>query len=458
MAALAAGAALGLGGAEAATTLATGAGAAVGDYQPSIALTQIVQSVTGPPCCGVAAVDDIGMIRTFGGVYGAFGAQTANGQLMSVAANPDLYGALGTTYGGDGVHAFGLPDLGGRTIVGAGQGIGLSSWALAQGGGQGSVTLTTANLPAHAHGLTGGGSTGVTGSGQGFSNLQPSLALNYMIAVDAVFPTANGIAPITGQVAAFAGATSPAGWLPADGRLLDPNAYPALFAILGCNYGGDCASTFALPDLRGRTAVGAGAGLSLAQAFGGEAATLGLNQLPSHDHGLPGGGATGLTGGGQTFDNAQPSLAINWLVNIEGIYPARDGAGAPPDQPFLGEIIGFAGNFFGEGWALAQGQLMSINQNQALYSLFGCTYGGDCQVTFALPDLRGLTVIGTNGAFGLGAHVGERDTTLSVAQLPSHTHSLPNAVPEPGTWALMLAGVALTGGMIRRRRAQAAGA
>ncbi len=96
-------------------------------------------------------------------------------------------------------------------------------------------------------------------------------------------------------------------------------------------------------------------------------------------------------------------------------------------EPFIAEIIMFAGNFAPRGWAICQGQILSIAQNTALFSLLGTTYGGNGQTTFALPDLRGRTPIGTGQGPGLsniqlGEVSGAESVTLTQAQLPSHNH------------------------------------
>jgi microcystin-dependent protein len=91
-------------------------------------------------------------------------------------------------------------------------------------------------------------------------------------------------------------------------------------------------------------------------------------------------------------------------------------------DPFLGEIKVCSFNFPPKGWALCNGQLLPINQNQALFSLLGTTYGGDGRTTFALPDLRGRTPLHTGSGFTLGERAGEQTVTLTVSQTPQHTH------------------------------------
>ena len=114
----------------------------------------------------------------------------------------------------------------------------------------------------------------------------------------------------------------------------------------------------------------------------------------------------------------------------------------------------FAGNFAPRGFAFADGQLLPIAQNSALFSLFGTIYGGDGLTTFALPDMRGRAAMhkGTGPGLSsrrLGAKFGQEDIVLSVAQLPSHHHT--EAVPEPTTLLLSVWGL-LAMGLFRSRR------
>ena len=92
-------------------------------------------------------------------------------------------------------------------------------------------------------------------------------------------------------------------------------------------------------------------------------------------------------------------------------------------EPFLSEIRVFSFNFAPRGWALCNGQLLPINQNQALFSLLGTTYGGDGRVTFGLPDLQGRVPIHVGSGHTLGERAGEQAHTLSMAEMPTHTHA-----------------------------------
>jgi microcystin-dependent protein len=91
--------------------------------------------------------------------------------------------------------------------------------------------------------------------------------------------------------------------------------------------------------------------------------------------------------------------------------------------PFLSEIRIVSFNFAPKGWALCNGQLLPINQNQALFSLLGTTYGGNGQTTFALPNLQGRTPNHVGSGFTLGEAGGEIAHTLNISELPAHTHT-----------------------------------
>ncbi len=92
-------------------------------------------------------------------------------------------------------------------------------------------------------------------------------------------------------------------------------------------------------------------------------------------------------------------------------------------EPFLSEIRIFSFTFAPRGWALCNGQLLPINQNQGLFSLLGTTFGGDGRVNFALPDFRGRTPIHVGNGHTLGERAGEQAHTLSIAEMPTHTHT-----------------------------------
>ena len=102
-------------------------------------------------------------------------------------------------------------------------------------------------------------------------------------------------------------------------------------------------------------------------------------------------------------------------------------------EPYLGQIQAFGFNFAPQGWAQCNGQLLSIDENQALFSLLGTTFGGDGQVTFALPDLRGRSIVHPGSGPGLspiqiGQSGGQETVTITINQLPSHNHAVSVAV------------------------------
>jgi microcystin-dependent protein len=90
--------------------------------------------------------------------------------------------------------------------------------------------------------------------------------------------------------------------------------------------------------------------------------------------------------------------------------------------PFLGELKIISWNYAPKGWALCNGQFLPINQNQALFSILGTTYGGNGQTTFALPDLRGRTPLHQGQGLTLGQAAGQEFHTVTMAEMPAHNH------------------------------------
>ncbi|HEX5182543.1 MAG TPA: tail fiber protein [Allosphingosinicella sp.] len=262
----------------------------------------------------------------------------------------------------------------------------------------------------------------------------------------------------TAMVQPFAGAMAAYGAPPAQGQELPIDSMPneALFAIMGMAFGGDGFRNFALPNLKGRTAIGgqqigqfnpqslvltyliaatpsAGAPLpgmvalfagnyapdgwlvadgsvlpispyvplfeTIGTAFGGNGATN--FALPD----LNGAAAVGIGQGpglppvarGETVSGAVAGLGLNYLICSSGAYPSGSGDGyLPSSGQFLGQVIAFAGASPPQGWAVCDGSLLPINgETEELYVLIGTTYGGDGEQDFALPDLRGRMLTGT---------------------------------------------------------------
>jgi microcystin-dependent protein len=101
----------------------------------------------------------------------------------------------------------------------------------------------------------------------------------------------------------------------------------------------------------------------------------------------------------QTLENRQPYLGLNYCIAMQGVFPPRSG-----NEPYVAEIALFGFNFAPIGWALCNGQIISISQNTALFSLLGTFYGGNGKSTFALPDLRGRVTIGMGQGPGLSLY------------------------------------------------------
>jgi microcystin-dependent protein len=270
-----------------------------------------------------------------------------------------------------------------------------------------------------------------SGGGQAFDIRQPALELNYIICTNGIFPSRDSpfFPPFIGEVVLFAGKFAPNGWSFCDGHLLSISNYTALFSLLGTFYGGDGMTNFALPDLRMRTVVNVGQAPGLQNWDVGEwQGTTQINftvpEIPAHTHSLPPPyNISGTNGGSQPHQIIKPSLALTCVINVEGYYPLSTQSVI---EPFLGEMQMFAGNF---GVAIATGQLLPIDQNEALYSIVGTNFGGDGQITFALPDLRGRTVMGVGQGTGLTSRSlaqksGSENVTMTEAQLPAHQHTV----------------------------------
>ena len=258
--------------------------------------------------------------------------------------------------------------------------------------------------------------------------MQPSLALQTLIAVGGFAPVQagrSGTSAFVGQIANFAGNFAPTGWAPANGQLLSIADNEALFNVIGTTYGGDGTTNFRLPDLQGRIAIGADAANLIGSQKGAESVTVTSSELP---------------GAGQhPLNDDQPSLAITYIIATTGIFPGTyNNSSFDIHSETLGQIAEFAGDFAPTGWALADGQLLSIQKNLALFAVIGTTYGGDGMTTFALPDLDGRTTIGA-GVNTLGDGAGVDKFLLTAGEIPSP--SAPLTVPESSTWAMMLIGL-----------------
>jgi microcystin-dependent protein len=435
----------------------TGGGQGFDNRQPSIALTEFIDIFGLPPPTGgpPAGVAYMGTVRVFAGAAAPGSAWMPEGDVISfhnrfIPPFSDWCRVLGSTYGGNGSSTVALPDLRGRAAIHA-----ASGGAIPLGGRIGADVqeLTAGQMPAHHH-TAPGGVTSDTGGGSPFDNRQASLGLRYIIATDKdhfTFPSrSSGAGPGTflGKVALWAGqgAAAPLGWDFAEGQLVPIWQNTWLYSLLGLTYGGDGKSTFALPDFRGRVAVGVGpsSNTTLGEPFGSSQPSLAFGEMPSHNHTLPGGGATGGAGGNQGLSNAQDSLGIHYIIALQGADP-----GQFTQETYLGEIAMFAGNFAPAGWAFCDGQFLPIAQNPSLFAVLGATYGGDGVNTFALPNLQDRVVLHDGASpLTLGQKVGLSNFTPTEDQLPGHNHTL---VPEPPTLACLGVG-ALALVLVRLRR------
>jgi microcystin-dependent protein len=113
------------------------------------------------------------------------------------------------------------------------------------------------------------------------------------------------------------------------------------------------------------------------------------------------------------------AAGLPWLARVRPAEAAPQGF----NQPYVGEIRMFAGDFAPVGWMLCEGQILSIAENETLFSLIGTTYGGDGQTTFALPDLRGRAPIHVGNEFVLAEAGGAESIALTASQIPIHTHT-----------------------------------
>lgn len=196
-----------------------------------------------------------------------------------------------------------------------------------------------------------------------------------------------------GEIRLWAGlATAPHGWAFCDGQELNISEYQTLYALMGTTYGGDGQTTFALPDLRGRTAMGAGTGALIS---GDKLSTRTLGQQPGAEQGTisPTGNGRKLTiaaAGGNSVDIQPPSMVVPYIICISGLDPGRE-----TDQyAFIGEVRLTAAATAPDKWLLCQGQTLNISEYHNLSLLIWTTYGGNGQTTFALPDMRSRMVMG----------------------------------------------------------------
>jgi microcystin-dependent protein len=272
-----------------------------------------------------------------------------------------------------------------------------------------------------------------------------------------------------GQISIFGFNFAPQGFAFCHGQPLAISQNVPLFQVIGSTYGGNNATFFMLPNLEG-IPVGAGQGpgrsaYQLGSSGGTATVTLTESQMPSHGHSFnavsdqaisagpaggqlarawvaqaktdnvanfysanPGNAETALApnavlpnGAGRPHNNLQPFLTLNFCIATQGVMPS---SGAAPGAPLLGEIAICAFGSPPPGWALCDGQLLQIAENQALFSLLGLNYGGDGMRAFGLPDLRGRVPSGFGGSDSIGEFGGQEAHALTDTEMPSHDHAL----------------------------------
>ena len=371
---------------------------AISNYQAYLALTQTIVSYGIYPTGDTGATNTcIGTIHTWAFAHPGDGTIATDGAVLSIGGNNALHAIIHDLYGGNGTSTMAVPNLVGRTLIDDGTATWGTTYLEAAVAGTSSFTLTQQQLPAS-----------LGGTAQPIDNLQPSQPIHYGIVAHGDLVQAGDEATTSafvGQIVAFAGTFSGSDVLDCDGRLLNIADYFELYAVIGKTYGGDGATTFALPDLRGRAIIGADDAVSLGDEIGSATTTLTTAQLP-----------TSLGGSGAAVDNRQPSIALTYMIATSGLYPDRY-AGAMTDAIYIGEIYTTAATSVPDNMVVCDGRLLNIAEYPALYSLIGTIYGGNGSTTFAVPDLRERTIVGAGTGFTLGTTNTQSSYLLTTGQL-----------------------------------------
>lgn len=245
----------------------------------------------------------IGMVVPFAGNYAPAGFAQCNGQTLPIDLYPNLYQILGTTYGGDGVSTFGLPNLTGRIPIGTG-----GNFSIGQ-----NVGSQTINLLPNVSGAQNGSNIFMPAS-----TMAPSLALNFFINTTGLWQAVSENDPMLGQIMMYAGNTPPSGWVRADGQLLSIQQNFNLFGLIGNQYGGDGITTFAVPDLRDRAILGTGGAnnLTLGQSVGNLSLNVTTNNLP--DIIVPPPGISLMTDSGSAGSDHITNISS---IDLSGVWP-----------------------------------------------------------------------------------------------------------------------------------------
>lgn len=321
----------------------------------------------------------IGELRIVPWNFAQNGWALCNGQSLPINQNAALFSLLGTTYGGDGVTTFNLPDLRGRVPIHAGP-----AYPLGVAGGEETHTLTALEMQTHSHTVNAASATagvaastghlwGVSGlnpyhatsdgamnplsvvdaagGGQPHENMQPFLTLSVVIALQGVVPSATSTdpafsTPFVAEIRMVAFGFAPQGWAKCDGQLLNISTNTALFSLLGTTYGGDGRSTFGLPSLQGGAAMHPGQGPGLSDRFLGEQDGLAAvaptaAETPAHTHQLRGVSSaatkTSPVGNAWASSTTRPysSQAATTTMSPSAIGSAGGGQAHNNMQPYL---------------------------------------------------------------------------------------------------------------------------
>lgn len=386
--------------------------------QPAMALPQsIVTTGSAPSASGsYQDYDTLGIIITTAYDPSSFSYVTqALGQELNIADATSLYQSIGRYFGQPSETTFNLPDLSGRmalTLTSSSNvgSVKLSGYngSIAVGSVQGSygnpVLLTQSQLP-----------DSFGGSSAAISNMQYAQGVSYIIQVYGEWPSAEGGLPnqSLGAIFPFVGDVIPKGFMLCSGQTIPIEDNEALYALFGNTYGGNQYAevpTMGLPNLISYIPVGAATGTGIGVISGSSAPTIAASSVTSGNAG--------------TVSTSQPSITINYLINASGVTNSFNYY-----QPTLGQIIMFAGyQNSDDEWIICNGQFLKIASYQSLYNLIGTTFGGDGITTFAVPDLRGKTIVGSGGTSGLsiGQLIGQATVTVTPDYIPDIT------VPAPG--------------------------